>query len=84
MAEEGPTEDELERVKARIELGLLSALETIGGKADQIGFHALVDGDPAAALARLEAHRAVTAADVREAARRLTPATRTVIEVEPS
>ncbi|HJL01629.1 MAG TPA: pitrilysin family protein [Polyangiaceae bacterium LLY-WYZ-15_(1-7)] len=84
VAEEGPTEDELERVKARIELGLLSALETIGGKADQIGFHALVDGDPAAALARLEAHRAVTAADVREAARRLTPATRTVIEVEPS
>src|SRR5262249_54070342 len=62
--------EELDRAKARLELGLLQSLETTSGKAEQIGFYDTVLGDPAAAFRRLEAYRRVTAGEVRTAARR--------------
>jgi len=64
------TDDELVRAKARLELGLLQSLETMGGKAEQIGFYETVLGDPGAAFQRLEAYRRLTASDLRKAARR--------------
>ena len=39
VRDEVVTEDELVRAKARLELGLLQSLETMGGKAEQIGFY---------------------------------------------
>ncbi len=78
------TDDELVRAKARLELGLLQSLETMGGKAEQIGFYETVLGDPAAAFRRLETYRRTTAGDLRRAARRYlgTPG-RTIIRVVP-
>lgn len=77
-------EDELVRAKARLELGLVQSLETMSGKAEQIGFYDTVLGDPAAAFRRLEAYRRVTAGEIRTAARRyLTLDARTMIRIVP-
>jgi zinc protease len=77
-------EDELARAKARLELGLLQQLETMGGKAEQIGFFETVLGDPAHAFARVEAFRRTTAADLRRVARRyLVERARTIVRVLP-
>ncbi|HEU4405299.1 MAG TPA: pitrilysin family protein [Polyangiaceae bacterium] len=75
-------EDELERVRARLELGALQGLETSGGKAEQIGFWATVTGDPAGSFGRIEAIRRVDRSDALRAARRfLVPEARTSVLV---
>jgi len=78
------TDDELARAKARLELSLLQSLETMNGKAEQIGFFETVLGDPAAAFRRLEGYRRATASDLRKAARRyLSGRGRTLVRVVP-
>jgi zinc protease len=78
------TDAELERAKARLELSLLQSLETMGGKAEQIGFYETVLGDPAAAFRRLEAYRRITAGDLRRVARRyLVDRARIIVRVVP-
>jgi zinc protease len=75
---------ELERARARVELGSLLGLETAGGKAEQIGFAETVLGDPAAVLDRLEDFRRVTREDLQRVAQRYLDArARTVVLVEP-
>lgn len=75
--------EELERAKARLELGLLQSLETTSGKAEQIGFYDTVLGDPIAAFRRLERYRRVTAGELRTAARRYFVDARTLVRVLP-
>ncbi|HVH42092.1 MAG TPA: pitrilysin family protein [Labilithrix sp.] len=76
--------EELDRAKARLELGLLQSLETTSGKAEQIGFYDTVLGDPSAAFRRLERYRRVTAGEIRTAARRyFVDDARTIIRVLP-
>ncbi len=78
------TEDELTRAKARLELSLLQSLDTMAGKAEQIGFYETVLGDPAFAFRRLEEYRRVTAADLRRVARRfLVKNARSIVRVFP-
>jgi zinc protease len=78
------TEDELTRAKAKLELSLLQSLETMSGKAEQIGFYETVLGDPAAAFRRLEGYRRATSSDLRKAARRyLSNGGRTLIRIVP-
>ena len=75
---------ELDRVKARLELGTLQGLETVGGKAEQIGFYETVLGDPAALFDKLAAYRRVSVGDLLRVARRyLVDTSRTIIEVFP-
>ncbi|HEY8091227.1 MAG TPA: pitrilysin family protein [Polyangiaceae bacterium] len=77
-------EEELARAKARLELGALQQLETIPGKAEQIGFYETVLGDPSAAFRRVDAVRRVTTADLRRVARRyLGEQGRTIVRVVP-
>ena len=77
-------DDELARAKSRIELSMLKALETAAGKAEVIGLYATVLGEPAGAMARLEAYRRATASELRTAARRyLVDSNRTVVLVTP-
>lgn len=79
------TDDELARAKARLELGLLSSLETAHGKGDQLGFYAQLTGKTGGAFARLDEYRALTPADLLRAARRfLDPARRVTVRVLPS
>ncbi|MDP9002335.1 MAG: insulinase family protein [Myxococcota bacterium] len=78
------SDEELARVKARLELGMLQQLETIPGKAEQIGFFETVIGDPAHAFRRVDGFRRATASDLRRAARRyLVDAARTIVRVAP-
>jgi zinc protease len=78
------TEAELDRAKARLELGALQGLETVSGKAEQIGFYETVLGDPAAQFETLSAYRRATTGDLLRVARRyLVDSARTVIEVIP-
>ena len=78
-------EAELDKVKNGLELSFLSGLETVPGKAEQIGFSETVVGDPGHAFVRLEEYRSVTPADVRRVAREvLDPSARTVVRVRRS
>ncbi len=78
------TDAELEKVKAKVELGLVQSLETAGGKAEQIGFYHTVLGDPVGAFSRLEAYRRTTRSDLLRVARRyLVKDRRTIVEVHP-
>ena len=78
------SDEELARAKARLELGALQQLETIPGKAEQIGFFETVMGDPAFAFDRVDAIRRCTAADLRRVARRyLIDGARTIVRILP-
>ena len=78
------TQGELDRAKARIELSALQGLETVSGKAEQLGFYETVLGDPAALFDKVAAYRRVTLGDLLRVARRyLVRSARTVIEVVP-
>jgi zinc protease len=82
VQQEPISEPEIERAKARLELGLVSGLETVDGKASTIGFYEVVLGRPAAAFERLAASQRIGAADLRRAARRyLRTSSRSVILV---
>lgn len=84
VTREPVTEAELERAKARLELSLVSGLETVDGKATTIGFYDTVLGRPAAAFERLEAASALTVSDLLRVARRyLRRQSRSVILVRP-
>ena len=77
-------EDELQKVKNRLELGFLSGLETAAGKAEQIGFSETVVGDPRHSFTRLAEYRRVTPEDVRRVAREVfDDRRRTVVRVIP-
>lgn len=78
-------EADLEKARNRLELGLLTAMETAAGRAEHIGFHQTVLGDAARALERTELLRRVSAEAVRRAAARwLVPSGRTLVHVLPS
>lgn len=80
----GVTQAEIDRAKARSELGVLQSLETVAGKAEQIGFYDTVLGDPAAQFERLSQIRRVTLGDVLRVARRyLVTSARTIVFVRP-
>ncbi len=79
------TDEERDRAVARMELSFLQGLESVGGRADTIGFFDTVLGDPAGSLRRLETLRAVTPADIaRVAGKYLRRTNRTRIVVLPS
>jgi zinc protease len=67
---EAVTLEEIERARAKSELGLLASLETVDGKATTLGFYETVLGRPAAAFERLDAVRRVGPSDLLRAARR--------------
>src|SRR5690606_16694751 len=64
VKQEPPTDEEIQRARARLELGLVSGLETADGKASTIGFYETVLGEPGAAFARLDSMQRITASDL--------------------
>ena len=63
----------------------LQSLETVGGRAETVGFYETVLGDPTALFTKLEAYRRVTRGDLLRVARRyLGPEQRTIVVVRPS
>ncbi len=77
------SEEELDRAKARIELAALQSLETVCGKAGQIGFYETVLGDPGSLFNKLDAYRRAERSDLLRVARRyLRRSGRCVVEVK--
>ncbi|MDB4932333.1 MAG: Protease precursor [Myxococcaceae bacterium] len=70
VAAEPVTADERDRAVARLEFGFLRGLESVGGRAESIGRHSVVLGDPVGSVARMEATRALTADDLQRVGRR--------------
>ena len=84
LQREAPRERDLDRIKRRIELAFLLALESAGGKAEQAGFHETVLGDASLAFERVEQYRALRPEDVQRVAREyLRVERRTRIDVVP-
>jgi zinc protease len=74
--------EEIDRARARMELGLLAGLETVDGKASTMGFYETVLGRPAAAFERMEATTRLDASDLRRVARRyLVTHSRSIVRV---
>ncbi|HET9929056.1 MAG TPA: pitrilysin family protein [Polyangiaceae bacterium] len=73
VREEPIPEAEIERGRARFELGLLAGLDTVDGKASTLGFYDTVLSRPAAAFERLEATRQINASELRRVARKYFP-----------
>src|SRR5690606_20366868 len=69
LAAEGPTAEEVERAKAMSEARLISGLEAIASKADQLNAYYYYTGEPDHVAEDLAAIRALTAAGIRQAAR---------------
>jgi zinc protease len=85
IAQRGVLPSELDKAKNRLELGFLHGMESVSGKAEQLGFYETVLGDAARLFDQLEAYRGVSADDVARLARaRLTAAQRTTLLVRPS
>ncbi len=79
------TQEELERAVARVELSLVQTLETMSGKAEQIGLYEVLVGQVDAPFRKLEQMQRLTPSDLRIAARRyLRKEARTIVIVEPS
>jgi zinc protease len=84
FVDEGPTPAELTRAQNSLELSFLTSMETIAGKAEQIGFHESVLGDATRVFDRLETYREASVESVRDTARRyLVASQRSVVEVVP-
>jgi zinc protease len=85
VCQSGVSPSELDKAKNRLELGFLHGMETVSGKAEQIGFYELVLGDAARIFQQLEAYRSVSLADVVRVARaRFDKSQRTTLFVRPS
>jgi zinc protease len=69
IQQEAIPEAELNRAKARMELGLLGGLESADGKASTIGFYQTLLGRPAAAFERMEELERLTSSDLLRVAR---------------
>ena len=80
LAEEGPTEDELEIAKAKLERSFLDETSTCAGLADLVSATATLFGDVAHLNGTVDRINAVTANQVQEAARTwLAPTNRAVL-----
>ena len=77
-------QEEIDRARARIELGVLSGLETVEGKASTLGFYEVVTGRPAAAFEQLDELARILPSDLRGVARRyLNQHQRSIIVARP-
>ncbi|MGA5303011.1 M16 family metallopeptidase [Nucisporomicrobium flavum] len=83
MATEPVTEAELERGKALLTTSWWRQMSTVGGRADTLSRYATQFGDPSAAAYRLPQWQAVTADDIADAARTLSPESRVTLIYEP-
>ncbi len=84
LIEAGPTDAELDRCKATIEMGALTALQRLAFKADRLNEYEHVWGEPDSFERDLDRFRRATADGVREwSARTLTRDARVIVRVLP-
>jgi zinc protease len=87
LAANGPTDAELERALAQAEANFVYRLQTVGGfsgKSDQLNAYNIYRGNPGSFDADLARYTRLSAADVRDAARRLAAGPRVALSVVPN
>ena len=85
LRKNGPTAAEVERAKRMVVGGMVRSVERVSGKADQLNAYAFWTGDPGYLPKDVARYRAVTPAQVHEAARTLLPPDRLlVMDIEPA
>ncbi|MFD9634776.1 M16 family metallopeptidase [Streptomyces violascens] len=85
FAEQGPTEEEMERAQAQLEREWLDRLGTVAGRADELCRYAVLFGDPQLALTAVDRVLDITAEEVKAvAAATLRPDNRAVLVYEPT
>ena len=85
LRKNGPTPAEVERAKRTVVGGMVRSVERISGKADQLNAYTFWTGDPGYLPKDVARYRAVTPAQVHEAARTMLPTDRLlVMDVEPT
>ncbi|NOT09926.1 MAG: insulinase family protein [Gemmatimonadales bacterium] len=83
LAEEGPTQRELDQAKNTTESSFLSALESTSRKADQLNAYYYRNGNPDGFQADLDRFRAVTAEDIKRVVRTYLLAPKAMLSVVP-
>jgi len=84
LKRDGPTEDEIRRSKATLQLEFLSGLESNLGKAQRLAVGQAFHSDPNQAFAvDYQKYQAVTAADVKRVANKYLGAGRVVLSIVP-
>jgi predicted Zn-dependent peptidase len=84
FAAEGPTERELDRVRAQTERAWLDRFATVGGRADELCRFTLQAGDPGLAARAVDRMLTVRADEIRRVARRwLRPENRVLLAYRP-
>ncbi|HCH63249.1 MAG: peptidase M16 [Deltaproteobacteria bacterium] len=83
LAKEGPTSEELNRVKAQMRVGFLRSLESLQSRASRLNQYRIQTGDPGFLAQDLARYEAVSAADIQEAAARLSVDRAATIRVHP-
>ncbi|MGQ4515471.1 insulinase family protein [Streptomyces sp. DW26H14] len=84
LAEEGPTDEEMERAQAQLEREWLDRLGTVADRADELCRYTVLFGDPQLALTAVQRVLDITAEEVKAvAAARLRPDNRAVLVYEP-
>jgi zinc protease len=84
LRRDGPTDDEISRSKATLQLQFLSGLESNLGKAQRLAIGQAFHGDPNRAFAvDYQKYQAVTAADVKRVANRYLGTGRAVLSIVP-
>ena len=85
LAEQPPTAEELQRVKASVETQLVSGLETLAARADRLNLYFYYTDDPDHAAEHLAAFRALSPGDIQRVARDyLAGRNRVVISIVPT
>jgi zinc protease len=69
IAADPPSAEELQRVQASVETGLIGGLQTLSSRADQLNSYFYYTGDPDHAAEHLAAYRALTPASIQRVAR---------------
>ncbi|MCA1220185.1 M16 family metallopeptidase [Streptomyces sp. 8L] len=84
LAEEGPTDEEMERAQAQLEREWLDRLGTVADRADELCRYTVLFDDPQLALTAVQRVLDITAEEVKAvAAARLRPDNRAVLVYEP-
>ncbi len=83
LATEGPTPEELARVKAGIRVGFLQGLEDLQTRASQLNRYRVLTGDPGYLAKDLARYEAIDADAVKAAALRLSAERAAIIRVHP-
>jgi zinc protease len=85
IARDGVTEEELRRARNQARAGAVLGRQTVMGRAETLQWHNHFLGDPGAYRTEMERMMAVTATEVRDAARRyLTASNRAVVVTRPA